>query len=819
MATGRLVSWASCGALAVWLLAGCGGSVAQAPKPAIAPVAKPAEITDVQVSGTGDAVQITVITSAKAAYSLVRQSTPPRLFLQLTATGLAGPGRTIPVNRGAVSVVKASASGANANVEVFLSAEARYDIGGRGDDIVLNVSPKAPAVAVAPEIVPPPPVITTIAVEELAPAAPAPEMAAPRAEAPSGPPTLTAIDVKKQVDGLVVTLQGNGPLKHEYFLVEGRSLVVDITGASNKVKPNKIKIGDSWVSQIRLGEHEQPKKYVRVVFDLKKVGEYSVNRLDDRIVVAFGAPALAATGAVGEEPAAPAAAAETSVSAPMRVVEPAPETVPAKTEAPAPVPVPVAASTSSPDPAPVRVATPDPAPAAVKAAAPLAPPAAAATAPAVQVFAASGFTGRRLSLDFKDAEVNDILRLISEVSGLNFVSGPEVKGTVSIKLADVPWDQALELILKTNVPQLAQVRESENIIRITTSDKIMDEEQRRRRVEEDRKKTIDAQKALEPIFSKTFAISYIESAKMNEFVGKLEKFKSAQGIIQFDERTKNIIVWDTADKLVELEQVILAWDAPTPAVLVEARIVEVSDNFGQSVGVQWNANKVMDAAHGNATQYAFPNSVNVGGQALSGATGSMPANYMVNLPSAVSTGGIGFSFGHIANTLSLDLRLSAGENMGKIKILSNPKVLVVQNQQAKITLGSELPVVKTDTEGSRTVEWKPVGITLDVKPQITNDKRVFMDIMIEKSSQGENVQTTEGTMFSVNTSKATTKVLIADGETTVIGGIFIEESSQNSDSIPGFSKIPVLGWLFKNRETKKNKRELMIFITPKIVVM
>ena len=132
MATGRLVSWASCGALAVWLLAGCGGSVAQAPKPAIAPAAKPVEITDVQVSGTGDAVQITVITSAKAAYSLVRQSTPPRLFLQLTGAGLAGQEKAIPVNRGAVTVVKSSSPGANAGVEVFLSAEAIYDVEGRG---------------------------------------------------------------------------------------------------------------------------------------------------------------------------------------------------------------------------------------------------------------------------------------------------------------------------------------------------------------------------------------------------------------------------------------------------------------------------------------------------------------------------------------------------------------------------------------------------------------------------------------------------------------------------------------------------------------
>ena len=308
-----------------------------------------------------------------------------------------------------------------------------------------------------------------------------------------------------------------------------------------------------------------------------------------------------------------------------------------------------------------------------------------------------------------------------------------------------------------------------------------------------------------------------------DFVTKLEKFKSAQGIIQFDERTKNIIVWDTEQKLVELEQVILTWDAPTPAVLIEARIVYVTEGFGQSIGVQWNVNSVKDAAHGNATPYAFPNSVQIGGQQQRRPDGAAhrgsPTNYLVNLPAAAATGGLGIALGHIANTLALDMRISAGETMSKVKVLSNPKVLVVQNERAMINLGSQLPVPKTDSEGNRTVEWKDVGITLDVKPQITNDKRIFMEINIENSTQGDNVLTTEGTMFSINTSRAETKVLIADGETTVIGGIFVGENSNSGDSIPGLSKIPIFGWLFKNTTTTERRKELMIFITPKIVVM
>jgi type IV pilus assembly protein PilQ len=443
------------------------------------------------------------------------------------------------------------------------------------------------------------------------------------------------------------------------------------------------------------------------------------------------------------------------------------------------------------------------------------PPGAGGGQPSVTLSAqGTAFTGRRLSLDFKDADVNDILRLISEVSGLNFVAGPEVKGTVTIKLADVPWDQALDIILKTNQPQLAQIRESENIVRITTADKILDEEQRRRRVEEDKKKTVDAQRALEPLVTKSYYISYGEVKAIAEVIDK--NFKTPdRGKVQADERTKTLLVQDIASVIAQIDAAISTLDTPTPAVLVEARIVEVSSGYDKQLGIQWNLSGVKDAAHGNATEYAFPNSISVDGTQ----TGADGNNYLVNLPAAAATSGIGFSFGHVANTLSLDLRLSAMETMGRTKVLSNPKVLVIQNQKAIINVGQQLPVTKTDTEGNRTVEWKDVGILLEVKPQVTNDKRVFMEIKIEKSSRGDNVQTTEGEMFSIDTSRADTKVLIADGETTVIGGLFVQQDVTNDSSVPGLSKLPLFGWLFKSKSDNREKRELMIFLTPRLVVI
>jgi type IV pilus assembly protein PilQ len=190
---------------------------------------------------------------------------------------------------------------------------------------------------------------------------------------------------------------------------------------------------------------------------------------------------------------------------------------------------------------------------------------------------------------------------------------------------------------------------------------------------------------------------------------------------------------------------------------------------------------------------------------------------MVNLPASGATSGIGISFGHIANTLSLDLRLTAMESMGKTKILSTPRVLVVQNESAKINVGQELPIPSTDAEGNRTVQWREVGIMLDVKPQVTNDGRIFMEIKVEKASQGDPVATTEGLMFSINSNKAETQVLIADGETAVIGGLSEEGIQEQTSQTPGLGSIPGLGWLFRQQGKSEIRRELMIFLTPKIV--
>jgi len=242
--------------------------------------------------------------------------------------------------------------------------------------------------------------------------------------------------------------------------------------------------------------------------------------------------------------------------------------------------------------------------------------------------------------------------------------------------------------------------------------------------------------------------------------------------------------------------------------------------------VQWNMNFSANPAHGNALPFVFPNSIGLGGGVAGASAGGTAggtgegdggAKYMVNLPASAPTSGIGISFGHIANTLSLDLRLTAMQEMNKVRILSTPRVLVVQNEKAKINVGQELPIPSTDAEGNRTVTWREVGINLEVTPQVTNDGKVFMDIRVAKESQGPAVPTTEGLMFSINSRKAETQVLIGDGETAVIGGLAEETEIEGESGTPGLAGLPGLGWLFKRKSNNNQSQELMIFLTPKIV--
>jgi type IV pilus assembly protein PilQ len=865
-------------------------------------------VTDIRAMEKEGGVLITVMGDRPLNHSLFEMENPTRLALDLPGADMGRFSERIPVNLDPVDYIMPTLAEGSpeemgsgvSRLEIFLTRPVEFEIG--GDDSAIEVLVKEAEVVEeiieVEEVAESEAVMIEVAesetpafVEEAPVVAHNPE---PEAEMEELQPAsrVTSLDVFSSEEGTQVVIQGDGSLEHEYFIVESRSLVVDVFGITNSISPLTRRVADAYIAQVRIGEHFEPRKKVRIVMDLAKLSDYKVVSMDDRILVNFGGLAQMADDTLRDSLANVVTDVyfrpleDRSILEIATTREPVYRTV--DSEDPNRLIVEIDNSRVSPEAQKtldlttlnreitqilsfqyskegepvarvvaqfdemvpyrldatanrilVEVPRTKVAQVQAEAAEPIMekdaglPWSEVAAPPAMEEMAAKGgeapgdmdeadgprvYTGRKLSLDFKDADVNDVLRLIADVSGINFVSGPEVKGRITIKLTDVPWDQALDVILKTNTPTLTQIREAENIIRITTVENVLREAEQKRQKEETKIRTVETQKKLEPLVTRSFHISY---AKVEEIVPRVENFMSERrqvdAFLEFDTRTNTLIVKDLQANIEAIEKIIEVLDTPTPAVQIEARIVQVTSSFSRSLGIQWGFLYVADAEHGNATGVEWPNSIRIGGTEQGPDVDPASDPFLVNLPISDVTGGVGLSLGHIANTFTLDLRLKAGESLGEVEVLSNPKIFTVQNETAIINVGRQLPVAETDSEGNRSVTWKDVGIILNVTPQVTADGRVFMDVSVERSDKGEDVATTEGLQFSIDTQRAQTKVLLNDGETSVIGGLFQQTTSDLQSGLPWLSDIPGLGWLFKSKTKGDRKEELLIFLTPRIV--
>jgi len=398
------------------------------------------------------------------------------------------------------------------------------------------------------------------------------------------------------------------------------------------------------------------------------------------------------------------------------------------------------------------------------------------------------YTGRRVTLEFSDADIRKIFQLIAEVSNLNFIVGDDVTGTISLKLVNVPWDQALDVILDNK--GLGMQRDG-NIVQIRPKAKIQtlaDEEQNMKKARE---------KAME-LKTEVFEVNY---AAVNDVVTQFSAIKSERGMISQDTRTNRVIVKDIAPVLAEMKNLLRNLDTPEKQVLIEARIVEATSTFVRDVGVQW----------GIHYRDGSGSTLNING-VDTGFGGIVTPPPTVGFPSASTSGGqVGISFGKLTSNLQVDLRLSAAATAGLIKIVSSPKVVTLNNKAAKISQGQSIPYQNTtSTEGAKT-EFVEAALTLEVTPHITSDGSISMKIKATNNSAGT------GNPPPINKKEATTELLVKNGETTVIGGIYVDSDTDESTGVPFLMDIPLLGWLFKSNTKNKTKTELLIFITPKIV--
>lgn len=410
------------------------------------------------------------------------------------------------------------------------------------------------------------------------------------------------------------------------------------------------------------------------------------------------------------------------------------------------------------------------------------------------------FTGHPVTFDFQAADLRAVLRTFSDISGLNIVIDPTIQGTVDVSLKEVPWDQALDIILKAN--KLGYTVDG-TVVRIAPLTVLADEEAQRR-------KLIEAQALSGELRVLTRPLSYAKAQEMVPIITK--SALSQRGEVQVDARTNTLIIRDLAERLTAANDLIGALDSPQPQVEIEARIVQTSRDFARALGVQWGFNGTMSPALGNTTNLAFPNSGQLSGRA-GGAQGPLNVPTGIDLAAPAANSGIGLALGSINGAVNLDVALTALERTGKGRLLSTPRVSTQNNVEAEITQGVQIPV-QTAANNTVTVTFKDAALTLRVLPQITASGTVIMRITLENAAPDYS-RSVNG-IPPIDTQRAVTSVLVTDGETTVIGGIFTSREQNVEDRTPVLHRIPLLGWLFKRDVSNDESRELLIFITPRI---
>ncbi len=796
------------------------------------------QLESITTTGDGGRAQIVIQSSQPLDYTAFRLTDPSRIVIDLPGVALGGTAGVQPTLSPLVSGLSATevTEGASrvARIEIAVDPSTTFtvtpdsaartltvELAGEGTRLAepAGAAPAesagtptldatlAPATdAVAPQAAASPSDLTAPAGSAQAVAAatappgteagtPSPVPAGPEPGGKPGPVVVKDVTSKVVGGATELVVEASAPIaKYEVFrLASPARLVLDIQGAKNRVAKRRIPVtGDPRVRGVRLGSYQTK---VRVVLDLIGAGDstYQVSP-DPRGLLVTLAPKVAAA----PSPAGAEAGAPTSPS--VRAV--ATESSPAGTELARPGPSPV-----------------DSEPATRPGSAPIDPLAGvvgrpgdggfsmtrSTTAQTVRVgsraFAIpdSGkrYTGRRLSLDFKDADIDNILRLIAEISNLNIVTSDDVKGKLSLRLINVPWDQALDIVLESH--GLGMVRTG-NVVRIAPAGKLKVEDEA----------AIAAKAAKQKLEDLTLEIIPVNYATASDIEKQIKSLLTDRGKVTIDTRTNALVVSDVKTAIDQARALVAALDTVTPQVLIEARIVEASLDFSREIGIQWGGTFTASAATSNDPGGNFPNPITVTGGAGSG--------FAVNLPAAIgagSGGGLNFNLGSLTNFLNLDVRLSALERTGEGRIISSPRVTTLDNKEASIEQGLSIPFETTSTGGTQTT-FIDANLNLTVTPHVTNDESIGLKIKASKNAPDSSVRGASGAP-SIAKKEARTEVLVKNGHTTVIGGIFQIDRSDTVAGVPWFQKIPLIGWLFKKTTVTDKKTELLIFITPRIV--
>ena len=627
------------------------------------------------------------------------------------------------------------------------------------------------------------------------------------ASAPAGSDAIKQVTLGQNGDQTEVNVLGSGKLTYHVTRLQNPDrIVIDFTGAHLKTSEKTIASNLDPVREIRLGQFTP--EVSRVVIDLRGPAHFNVNQTENGITVAFAAPAP-----VKSSPEAQPAAVTTTKAEPKASITPA-QTI----SVPAPVAALPAALTgtttalASPaiaqPAAKIEAAKTSPAPAVVVSIPGVTPdqPAAAPAQQAATPPPAGRYSGEPISVNLKDVDLRDFFRLIHEISGLNVVVDPAVKGSLTIVLDDVPWDQALDIVLKNN--DLDKQLDG-NVLRIATKDTLKKEADQNRELAK-------AQAEAADVVTTTRVLSY---AKAEDLVPTMKKFLSSRGDILADSRSNTLIIRDVPQVLPVLDNLLRQLDRKSQQVEIEARVVAANRSFSREIGTELGAgfhggNNAAGGASAVGTSPVVsgpPAPPLAVGATPTSTTGSVPL--LTALGAATPTSGITYAFA--SANFALDAIITAAEERGVGKLISKPKVITQNNQKAIVKQGTKIPV-QTIVNNTVSVQFVDAVLQLDVTPQITAEGTIYMDITVTNDQIDSSIPRVQG-IPAIDTQAAETKVLIGDGNTVVIGGIIVTQQRTDIQQVPFFGSLPVVGNLFKHTTVSSTAQELLFFITPRIL--
>ena len=433
------------------------------------------------------------------------------------------------------------------------------------------------------------------------------------------------------------------------------------------------------------------------------------------------------------------------------------------------------------------------------------------------------YRGERLTLNFQDIETRAVLQLLAETSGQNIVVSDSVQGNVTLRLQNVPWDQALDIVMRTKG---LDKRQEGNVIYVAPAEELAARE----------KQMLESQKSLTelaPVRTEYLQVNYAKASDLASLIKSQGKgsLLSERGSLAIDERTNTLLLQDTADRLADIRRLVQTLDIPVKQVLIEARIVIVNDDFSRELGVRFGGAFVGNYGSNDGLMYVSNSGLNSadgsrgpiiapGGPGGAGVDGSSVATgldrYLVNLPVANPAGRLAMTL--LDSDYVVDLEITAAQREGRGEVVSAPRVITANGKEAVIEQGTEIPYQESASSGATTTQFKKAVLSLKVTPQITPDDRVILDLTVSKDSVGQILPSaTGGSVPSIDTREITTQVLVNDGQTVVLGGILETERRDTVNKVPFLGDVPGLGWLFRSKGKTDNKDELLIFVTPKIL--